>query len=683
MLRLLLSVLVVTTLVSLLCVQLLTRSLRRAADERDLVVREWLQQEQQQLYDFDQLYGELRQSDSYYDASRSALTFSVLAHTRQSLQRFVDQHAGNKAMSLPLAEAHFRLGHVCRDLRQLGQADRAFREARELLQASLSPAELSVSLLYGTNSSRLACLLAMMERWAEADAMGQEAVEVLAQLARQNEPQLSTQVELAVACRNLGLIRAAAGRDGKPDLRASIEVSQTLQASAAQRAAVHDMVTGVDLLVDSYQILAALLWQSQEFDAAEALLTQSMEALQTLIQEVRSRPEQRLALPTRRFRKALTLAERNLLELRTQRSRMEAGNQRPPVGELPDRWQWDALYWQPGEVVEHASLTRVRLRGEFEKHDALLLAWRDEDWCQEAILRIARAVSQNIELVVLVGDTKMEARAREAFREAGVPDQAVRLAQVPTDSFWARDYGPLIVETSDGNSRCVDAYYGYGRFLDDAVPSAIAKLFEIPLLRVPIDIEGGAFVSNGAGLCLVSADVLRTNAERGLAEPHLTKLLRRMTGAEQVIYLEPLRGDPTGHLDMFVTFTSANTVVLGDFGDRDPENAGLLNEYADRLAGLETNSQPLQVVRTPMPPRSVNSTGGSYTNVVFANGVLLVPTSREAPPEIEAEALGTFQRLLPDWKVVGIDSQFLWSVMGGPHCATMNLSHLDWPLDAT
>jgi agmatine/peptidylarginine deiminase len=174
-------------------------------------------------------------------------------------------------------------------------------------------------------------------------------------------------------------------------------------------------------------------------------------------------------------------------------------------------------------------------------------------------------------------------------------------------------------------------------------------------------------------LCLVSARLPDKNCQAGYPESHVTNTIKRLFGATQVVYLEPLDDEPTGHVDWFATFTSSDTIVIGDYRGTDPVNARLLDEHAERLAGVTTANGPLKVVRIPMPPRGEQYVGGTYTNVVFANGVLLVPSYPEASAELEREAFDVFRRLLPDWRVVGIECPKHTGRHGGLHCAVANL----------
>jgi hypothetical protein len=76
-----------------------------------------------------------------------------------------------------------------------------------------------------------------------------------------------------------------------------------------------------------------------------------------------------------------------------------------------------------------------------------------------------------------------------------------------------------------------------------------------------------------------------------------------------------------------------------------------------------------------MPPHEP-SIWRTYTNVVFANGVLLVPIYADVDVDGRREALRVFTRLLPGWRVIGVDVTRLVELGGAMHCVTMNLGPL-------
>jgi len=167
--------------------------------------------------------------------------------------------------------------------------------------------------------------------------------------------------------------------------------------------------------------------------------------------------------------------------------------------------------------------------------------------------------------------------------------------------------------------------------------------------------------------------LLRMNRDLGYDENHVANTIKRVFGASEIVYLDTLHDERTGHVDLFAAFTDANTIVVGDYGDTDPVNAAILDRNAERLSKVVTASGPLRVVRLPMPPRGKGHFGGTYTNVVFANGVLLVPTYPDSPRAMEEQVMATYHRLLPGWDVIGIDATALVPFGGALRCVSLAL----------
>jgi agmatine/peptidylarginine deiminase len=195
----------------------------------------------------------------------------------------------------------------------------------------------------------------------------------------------------------------------------------------------------------------------------------------------------------------------------------------------------------------------------------------------------------------------------------------------------------------------------------------------LPSVRTRIAFDGGNLLTNGRGLCLATTQLLERNREFGYPDKYVTATVQRLFGADETVYLEKLEGEKTGHVDLFAAFTAPDTVVVGDYSGVDPVNAAILDRNAERLSKVVTASGLLRVVRLPMPPRGGDDFGGSYTNVLFANGVLLVPSWPNLPRETEDRVMATYRRLLPDWDVVGIDVGNLMSHGGALRCVSLPL----------
>lgn len=320
------------------------------------------------------------------------------------------------------------------------------------------------------------------------------------------------------------------------------------------------------------------------------------------------------------------------------------------------------------------------LPGEFELHDSLVVAWPlvalvGHEEMRELFADIVRAGQVNVEIVVLTTASESEEEVVEYLRARDIDPDDIKFIYAPAAMLWVRDYGPLTAKSFSGGVEIIDTIYHRGEDFreQDQVPTVMGASLRLPVIELPIVMENGNLLSNGAGLCVTTNKLLRANEKRGLDESSITRLLRERIGAEEVIYLEPLRGEPNGHVDMFMTFTGPDTVVVGQYDlSHDQINAAILDRNAERLARVKTACGPLRVHRIPMPKR-IDGKWYTFTNVVYVNGTMLVPSYGEIHAVAEQTAVSLYQRLLPNWKIVSIDCSDVIIYDGLLHCATANI----------
>ncbi len=293
------------------------------------------------------------------------------------------------------------------------------------------------------------------------------------------------------------------------------------------------------------------------------------------------------------------------------------------------------------------------------------------------LVELSRLAKGHVPLILLVNDGL---ELDNVVSILGVNDNNTtsshRFAYVPHNTMWARDYGPIVLaDRLSSPSIVVDAAYNdLGRDSDGAVPSTIAEMSNVATRHTTLCIPGGNLLSNGRGLCVTTTKVQEENA--GTAQYEIADSIARSYGATTVAILEPLKDEPTGHVDMFATFTDANTVVVGRYSPSvDPINAEILDRNAERLASIRLGSERLRVVRIGMPPRADNQ-WHTFTNVVYANGLLLVP-KYESSTEYQLQSVRkVYSRLLPDWQVQFVSADDLICNGGALHCVVSNLGTL-------
>ncbi|REJ90895.1 MAG: hypothetical protein DWQ35_15535 [Planctomycetota bacterium] len=320
-----------------------------------------------------------------------------------------------------------------------------------------------------------------------------------------------------------------------------------------------------------------------------------------------------------------------------------------------------------------------RIPADFEPQRAILLSGQHLlNGHADTFASIVAATQGRTTVVALVDSDTEEEQLDAILQQRNLDGDHVLYVGLPHDSQWIRDFGPRIAKRNDGSIVVIDAPYGeQDRANDDVVPTALANCLNLPVVRPPLAVDGGNLLTNGEGLLVTTQRLIAENAFDGHNSGTIAEVLREFYGAKESVILLPLVGEPTGHVDVFATFCDTRTIIVGEYDPKvDPVNAAILDRNAERLARVMTRQGPLQVVRIPMPPRD-NECWRSYTNVVYANGALLMPTYSDMDRSVERLVIHTYRELLPDWQVVGIDAEALCAKGGALHCATADLSMID------
>ena len=125
------------------------------------------------------------------------------------------------------------------------------------------------------------------------------------------------------------------------------------------------------------------------------------------------------------------------------------------------------------------------------------------------------------------------------------------------------------------------------------------------------------------GLPSERTSIVRVNREYGFSDEAISRELKRITGADEWLFVNTLIDEPTEHVDMFMTFVSPTTIVVGQYADHSDPNAALLDKTATRLSRVVVDGTPLQVVRN-----SNAGTCGGIVSQLHQCGVCQRPAAR-------------------------------------------------------
>ncbi|HEV2972760.1 MAG TPA: agmatine deiminase family protein [Pirellulales bacterium] len=321
-------------------------------------------------------------------------------------------------------------------------------------------------------------------------------------------------------------------------------------------------------------------------------------------------------------------------------------------------------------------ITSGRVVGGFEHQAAMILGVNELiQYHPQTLAQIVAAIHDRIKIIGVVANSDQQAKTIALLKDNNLPEDCIDFFQWPVEAMWVRDYAPYFV-VGDHATVIDYTYPEQNRDLEDSFSVAFAATFGLHYTHAHLTLEGGNLTSNGDGLCITTTRIGAGNEARGYNAERIGQLLHDYFHFDRWVHLKPLEDEPTGHTDMFLTVCAVNKVIVGLYrSDEDAVNAPILDENSSALKGEPTKNGPMDVIRIPMPSHK-DGNWRSYTNVIYANGVVLVPQYPDTDPDLDKVALNVFHEALPDWKMVGIDCSKLIAKRGALHCISRQVPSL-------
>jgi agmatine/peptidylarginine deiminase len=351
------------------------------------------------------------------------------------------------------------------------------------------------------------------------------------------------------------------------------------------------------------------------------------------------------------------------------------------------------------QITTPPNFSSVRAMAEWEELQAITISWTGFP----AILKQIVAASRLETLVIILSDN---VQATEDYLLASNTGGAafadlnnVLIVDSNYDSIWMRDYAANPVYGNEVDSLfLVDWLYNRDRPNDDATPVEVAAALNIDLYETsesPYDLvnTGGNYMSDGFGTAFASELVLDENDGDGLyniyypthSEQEIDEILETYMGIHTYIKMPVLPYDGIHHIDMHMKLVDEETLLVSEYpsgvADGPQINANInyvLSNYTSKFG------TPFHVVRIPAPP----STGGNYpdnngayrtySNAVFVNNTILIPTYRE---QYDTIAMRIWGEVCPGYNLVGIDcdntNNNIIAQSGAIHCITHTVGVAD------
>jgi agmatine deiminase len=332
----------------------------------------------------------------------------------------------------------------------------------------------------------------------------------------------------------------------------------------------------------------------------------------------------------------------------------------------------------------------IRFPAEWEEQDGVLLSWPHEstDWRQhlEIVEPVFAEIIRNICKFesVLIASPEPE-RLREKLILSGTDMGRVSIYAVDSNDTWARDFGPITVE-SDGSLMLMDfVFNGWGLKFPADLDNQISRrlhsggAFKTPLRTSGFVLEGGSIESDGNGTILTTSQcLLSANRNPHLSRTDIEKVLNETLGAKRILWIENgyLAGDDTdSHVDTLARLCPDDTILHVSCDDRGDEHFDAIDSMVRELGEFRTvDGKPYRLIPLPWPEARFDDDGqrlpATYANFLVFNGAVLVPTYDD-PGDVAA--IDAVSRAYPDRQIIGVDCRPLILQHGSLHCVTMQL----------
>lgn len=338
----------------------------------------------------------------------------------------------------------------------------------------------------------------------------------------------------------------------------------------------------------------------------------------------------------------------------------------------------------------------VRTMAEWEEIQTLCITWYS---FPKILSAITAGAMEECEVLIICADSNV---VITALQNNGVtPNSNVTYLEAPYDNVWIRDFGPHTVYYNDVDSLAlVDWKYNrIFRPLDDQVPAEIAAfknmtLYETTTGNTDLVNTGGNWMVDGMGTAFASELILTENGvgnEYGASvktEAEIDQIVSDFHGIDRYIKMPVLPWDEIHHIDMHMKLIDEETILVSKYPDGVADGpqieANIEMVVNDWVTPYGRNYDIKWITVPPGTNGAYPDQGGhyrTYSNQVFVNNTILLPTYRE---EYDTTAIRVLGELMPGYTIVpidvdGPDNENMIASLGAIHCITKAIG-VDDPL---
>lgn len=339
-------------------------------------------------------------------------------------------------------------------------------------------------------------------------------------------------------------------------------------------------------------------------------------------------------------------------------------------------------------------MSSQRLPAEWEPQDAVMLTWPHKNTAWNWILddvtelyeALATVISDYADVIIAAPEAELDS-IRSRLEKMGAPLEYIYLFSCDSNDTWARDHGPLTVESAEGFKLLDFNFNGWGNKFDYELDNQITRqLFSQGAFpRATLEqqnwvLEGGSIETDGKGTLLTTSScLLNKNRNPDLTKEEIESRLKSAFGVRKINWLDHgyLAGDDTdSHIDTLARLCPDNVIVYTACDDEEDEHFASLKKMEEQLKTFtDADGQPYKLLPLPWAGEVLSQDSdarlpSTYANFLIINEAVLVPIYDLPSDE---EALEVISQAFPGYEIMGIPCLSLIEQGGSLHCITMQI----------
>lgn len=249
----------------------------------------------------------------------------------------------------------------------------------------------------------------------------------------------------------------------------------------------------------------------------------------------------------------------------------------------------------------------------------------------------------------------------KAYIKQQIDTSKIQFVDYSLNSIWMRDYAPIWLQNkNDGSFALANYPYGANFFgkqeQDDQFSAFLSKTFQIPLI-LDFPRKQPQFYFDGGSLLVDENHNCYTSLKEEDFSPDMRTNLLQMINCNEVVFLNPIPKELTGHVDTFLKILPGKKALLARYSSSPFKEVMETNKKILSERGF----QVLEVEHIDQNGR----TNWSYINSVIVGDNAFVPQYGFAT---DRGAVTTFERL--GFKVYPVPAAKIMQERGSLHCIT-------------